>query len=95
MTDQDSNGTNRVFGSNAIRKSYAKVFGTPDGMVVLKDIMKHCFIFTPTIRSDSGIEMARNEGARQAALRILNKAKITDNKFLEHYEAYQQNEPIV
>jgi len=56
--------------ADAIQR-YKKVFGSPDGEEVIKDLIKSCGILNPLFSSDP-IIMSYNEGRRSVILDIIN-----------------------
>ena len=50
--------------------AYKRVFGSPDGKLVLNDLMRSCHVMNSTFDRDAN-EMLFNEGARSVVLRIL------------------------
>jgi hypothetical protein len=53
---------------------YKRVFATPDGSLVLRDLMRAHYVVSNTYNKDP-IEMAFNEGQRNVVLRILKLVK--------------------
>jgi hypothetical protein len=74
------------FGINKLREAYKSVFSTPHGQIVLFDILKRGFVFSPGVKTDSVVELSRNEGARQLALLILRFSKTSQKEIIRNYE---------
>lgn len=50
---------------------YKKVFGSPDGEEIIKDLIKSCGILNPMFSNDP-IVMSYNEGRRSVVLDMIN-----------------------
>jgi hypothetical protein len=61
------------------------VFATPDGKKVLQDLMEYCKL-NKTCFDKEPMEMARMEGERNVALRILSILGTDETKLLEMFE---------
>ena len=72
--------------SQALIRAYRMCFGSPDGQMVLNDLMKHC-----KFRS----EMQNNfdEGARRVFLRILQFSQLSDEQLLALYAGRTIHQP--
>ncbi len=53
------------------KEAYRKIFRTPDGQIVLKDLAHLCHALEPCFSSDANL-MAYKEGKREVFLRILS-----------------------
>lgn len=62
-------------------EAYRKVFLSPEGKIVLKDLMKSTYFYNTTQDADPTI-MAFQEGQRALVLRLLNTLKMSH----EHIE---------
>lgn len=70
-------------------KDYKRVFGTPEGKIVLADIMRRARVLSTTFAKDP-YETAFREGERNVALMILSEVKldIEQTKELLNEESY-------
>jgi len=62
---------------------YRMVFGTPEGRNVLHDLMKHFNVLSSTLKRtppQDPLQMAFNEGGRNAVLFIMTKIKMDPKK---------------
>ena len=61
-----------------VLQAYRRLFSTPDGETVLKDLMKSCYFFQPSIGRDSH-ETYFNEGQRAVVARIQTTAHLNES----------------
>lgn len=80
-------------------QAYLRTFATADGKKVLQDLMESCNI-NKSCFSENPYEMARLEGERNVALRILSVLNTDETKLLEIFkdntdrndQYYEENE---
>lgn len=70
----------------SLRESYRRAFGTPDGQVVLRHLMKTCFVMTPTYVSGDERLSDINEGSRRVVLSIIRTLNKSPDEVLEEME---------
>lgn len=56
-------------------QAYQRVFESPEGKLVLRDLMKGCHFYETTFTGDA-IETAYREGERSVVLRIIRTLKL-------------------
>ena len=69
-----------MFKRNKVRDmihTYQRLFKTPDGEKVLKDLMQSCFITSSTFDPDPQ-KQAFNEGVRSVTLRIMRTINVSE-----------------
>ena len=66
-------------------KAYLHVFNTDEGKLVLQDLMNSCYMNKSTF-DENPYEMARMEGERNVALRILSVLGTDENKLVETFK---------
>ena len=76
----------RAADARSTLNAYRRLFSTEDGKIVLKDLMKCCFFFTPTIGQDS-TETFFNEGQRAVILRLLQTSKMNQQQIQQLSDA--------
>ena len=67
--------------------AYQKVFGTPDGKLVLQDLMQAHHMLNSTLGQDLNSTLVQ-EGERRVVLRILSILKMDVNHLHERIEEY-------
>ena len=83
-----------MFKSKAMRETilaYKRVFDSPDGKIVLKDLMKSCHMLSSTFDKDP-YETHFNEGARSVLLRILRTIDMDMETLTTYLESLEQEE---
>lgn len=73
-----------------LARAYRDVFGTPEGKMVLADIMGHCGVYRPVIPTD-GTTMAFCEGQRNVALMITTYLAYKPSDFVDHAKQHQEH----
>lgn len=73
----------------ALLKAYRSVFDTPQGRVVLYDLMKNHSVLSSTFRGDVN-QMLVKEGERNTILRILTILKTDPKQILERIEEHER-----
>jgi hypothetical protein len=61
-------------------EAYHRIFSSPDGKIVLHDMMKTHYVLSTTHVNNDPISTAHNEGERNAVIRILAVLKVTPAK---------------
>ena len=61
-------------------EAYHSVFTSPNGKIVLNDMMKAHFVLQTTHVPMDAVATAHNEGERNAVIRILSILKVTPQK---------------
>lgn len=59
--------------------AYRRLFSTEDGQLVLRDLMRSCRLYSPSVGKDP-YETYFNEGMRAVVLRVMETAKIDENQ---------------
>lgn len=75
-----------------LKKAYRQVFSTEDGKIVLRHLMRTCFITSPTFIAGDPQSTAMNEGSRRVVLSILKFLKMDEKELLKQIEQETQNE---
>lgn len=75
-----------------IHRSYAAVFGTPEGEVVLQHIMSAGFVSKSTFVANDPNQTILNEGSRRLALSILRMAKTNHKEVILQIERNLQEQ---
>jgi len=75
-------------------QSYAQVFGTPEGQLVLEDILKNGFATETTFVRGDPEQTILNEGSRRLALSILKMAKTNHSDRIREIEKQLQEQGI-
>jgi hypothetical protein len=76
---QEPKMTKRAAEAARTIKAYQRLFSTDDGQIVMKDLMKSCFLSRSVIGADPH-ETYFNEGVRSVMLRLLQQANIDDKQ---------------
>ena len=75
-----------------LRKAYRHVFSTEDGKIVLRHLMRSCFMVAPTFVAGDPHQSAMNEGSRRVVLSILKLLKVDEKELQKQIEQEMQNE---
>ncbi len=75
-----------------IHRSYASVFGTPEGETVLQHILQAGFVTKSTFVEGDAEQTVLNEGSRRLALSILRMAKTNHKEVIRMIEQELQNQ---
>lgn len=67
----------------AVQQAYARVFGSPDGALVLNDLVAKNGLLRTSVEPGDPHMTAFNEGRRAAALDLLNKLRWTPARIVE------------
>lgn len=70
-------------------RSYQRVFSTPDGKEVLKDLCQHCRILVTT-KAENPYEMYFNEGQRSIGMHILTMLNMDLIKFRQLIKSHSE-----
>lgn len=60
------------------------VFGSPDGQLILQDLLEYCHFLDETFHPDSH-ERAKRDGRRQVFLRIIKNLNLTTEEVMNIY----------
>ena len=63
--------------------AYKSFFNSPDGQLVLKDLLNFCYYTKPTYVVGDPYQTAHNEGLRRYALRVLKLSSLTDDQIIK------------
>ena len=75
-----------------VHRSYAAVFGAPEGEVVLQHILEAGFVTKSTFVAGDPEQTMLNEGSRRLALSILKLAKTNHKEMIRMIEQELQNQ---
>ena len=75
-----------LFRKKQLHEAFRRVFDTPDGKIVLRQIMKDGFVFRTTFVKGDPHETALNEGSRRLALSIVRFFERDHKGFIEQLE---------
>lgn len=64
------------------RHLYRQVFGTPEGKVVLADLLRFCRISATVVVPGDSIMTGYHDGLRRVGLRIASLVQMTDEEIL-------------
>ncbi len=67
-------------------EAYHRIFSSPDGKIVLHDMMNNHYVLSTTHVNNDPISSAHNEGERNAVIRILAILKTTPAKMRQMME---------
>ena len=77
--------------AEATLNAYRRLFSTDDGQMVLKDLMKSCFVNRTVIGRDA-TETYYNEGMRSTVLRIIETANLTSDEIQNLSQSLMKDE---
>lgn len=80
----------KVRADEKVALAYVNTFNSPDGKIVLKDMMSRCHMLSSTFQGTVK-NMLINEGERLMVLRILKMCNINPNKLRERIEKYERD----
>jgi hypothetical protein len=75
-----------------VHRSYAAVFGTPEGDVVLQHILSEGFVGKSTFVANDPNQTILNEGSRRLALSILRMARTNHKEAMLQIERHLQEQ---
>ena len=73
-------------------KAYRKLFASPEGQLVLGDLMKEGYMLKPTHDPKSLEAGHKNEGKRELVLHVLHKLQTDPVKLMQQIREYKQQE---
>ena len=73
-------------------KDYGSVFDTPEGEIVLYDLMKQGCVLRPTHVPGDKSASDKNEGKRELVLYIMYMLNVDPQKFLEQVRRHKQED---
>ena len=62
-----------------LQGKYKNLFSTPDGQIVLEDLLRRFYVYSSTHVKDDPTTSAHREGQRQVVLHILKLSKLDSN----------------
>jgi len=69
----------RAAQAKATLMAYRRLFSTDDGKIVMQDMMRSCYFFTPTVGA-TPYDTAYNEGMRSAVLRLMSTSRLKEKE---------------
>ena len=82
--------TGKVMDAAKVGRAYQAVFGTEEGKLVLRHIMRNGFVIDSTFVRGDPEQTMLNEGTRRLALSIVRMAVRDNNQMLAEIQKQQQ-----